>query len=214
MRILFFGDSITDASRNREGDFTLGNYGVGFVRSVVGTLMCEAPDKYEIINRGISGHRVVDLYARVKIDCWNLQPDVLNILIGVNDVWHEVAYKNGVATPKFERVYRMLLDEIYEELPDTKILLFTPFVLEGTSTVDPENPAKWAAFRDGTAERAEAVCRIAKDYPVTLSVTQPLFDEAAKAVPAHHLTWDGVHPTLAGNEILAAEFIKWFESVK
>ena len=216
--ILFQGDSITDCSRERSAQ-AAGNampryYGHGYPFSVASRLSLAYPGEYEFYNRGIGGNRIVDIYARIKIDILNLRPDFMSLLVGVNDVWHEVAYKNGVATPKFERVYRMLLDEIYEELPDTKILLFTPFVLEGTSTVDPENPAKWAAFRDGTAERAEAVCRIAKDYPVTLSVTQPLFDEAAKAVPAHHLTWDGVHPTLAGNEILATEFIKWFESVK
>ena len=65
MRILFFGDSITDAGRSKEADFNLNSYGLGYVRSVAGTLMCESPDRYEIINRGIGGNRIVDLYARI-----------------------------------------------------------------------------------------------------------------------------------------------------
>ncbi len=213
--ILFQGDSITDCSRDRNAAGAAPRaFGYGYPLSVASRLALDHPGEYQYINRGISGNRIVDLYARIKIDLLNLRPDYMSILLGINDVWHEVAYKNGVATPKFERVYRMILDEIYEELPDIKILLFTPFVLEGTATVDPENPAKWEAFRDGSAERAETVMRIAKDYPVALSVTQPLFDAAAGCVPALQLTNDGVHPSLAGNEILAREFIKWFETVK
>ena len=156
----------------------------------------------------------MDLYARIKADILNLRPDFMSMLIGINDVWHEVAYQNGVAAPKFERIYRMLLDEIYEELPDIRILLYTPYVLEGTATVDPANPEKWATFRDGCAERAEAVMRIARDYPVALSVTQPLFDAARAVVPADQLARDGVHPGLAGAEILSREFIKWFKDVR
>lgn len=216
--ILFQGDSITDCSRDRNPAFATGavprSFGYGYPLSVASRLALDHPGEYQYINRGISGNRIVDLYARIKIDLLNLRPDYMSILLGINDVWHEVAFQNGVATPKFERVYRMILDEVFEELPDIKILLFTPFVLPGTATVDPENPAKWEAFREGSAERAEAVCRIAKDYPVSLSVTQPLFDAAAKSVPALQLTNDGVHPSLAGNEILTREFIKWFETVK
>ena len=216
--ILFQGDSITDCGRSR--DAVIANtqhaaaFGVGYPFTVASRLALDCPGEYTYINRGISGNRIVDVYARIKADILNLRPDYMSILIGINDVWHEVAYKNGVDTPKFERIYRMLLDEIYEALPDIKILLFTPFVLEGSATVDPQNPEKWETFRTGAAERAEAVMRIAADYPVGLSVTQPLFDAAAATVPAAQVTKDGVHPSLAGNEILAREFIRWFDTVK
>ena len=86
MKILMFGDSITDAYRNRELDNDISSYGHGYVKYVAGYLLCENPEKYEIINRGISGNRIVDLYARIKCDCWNLNPDFISILIGVNDV--------------------------------------------------------------------------------------------------------------------------------
>ena len=85
MKILFFGDSITDMARSREKDGNAFGYGMGYVNSVSSTLKYEDPTKYEIINRGISGNRVVDLYARIKADVWNHNPDLISILIGVND---------------------------------------------------------------------------------------------------------------------------------
>ena len=86
MKILFYGDSITDMGRNRnDAPGTVYSYGVGYTNFVVGELKYAAPEKYELINRGISGNKVVDLYARLKADVWNHSPDVLSILIGVND---------------------------------------------------------------------------------------------------------------------------------
>ena len=80
MKILFFGDSITDMDRRKDIDGRAFGYGVGYVNSIASTLMYENPEKYEIINRGISGNRIVDLYARIKTDVWNLKPDVISIL--------------------------------------------------------------------------------------------------------------------------------------
>ena len=216
--VLFQGDSITDCGRSRDegliGIHSPYAYGTGYAYAAAARLALDHPGEYVFENRGISGNRIVDVYARIKLDIINLRPDYMSILIGINDVWHEISRKNGVDTPKFERIYRMLLDEIYEALPNIKILLYTPYVLEGTATVDPENPAKWEAFRDECAARAEAVMRIAKDYPVGLAVTQPLFDAANGLVPAEQLAKDGVHPGIAGAEILAREFVKWFNTVK
>ena len=104
MKILFYGDSITDMNRFRDHeDGTVYSYGVGYPNFIVGELSYEEPTKYQFINRGISGNRIVDLYARVKIDAWNHKPDVLSILIGVNDVWHEISRENGVELPRWER---------------------------------------------------------------------------------------------------------------
>lgn len=214
--ILFQGDSITDCGRSRDLATTQrpGAFGIGYAFTAASRLALDEPGKYTFYNRGISGNRIVDVYARIKLDIINLRPDYMSMLIGINDVWHEVARGNGVETPKFERIYRMLLDEIYEALPDIKILLLTPYVLKGDATVNPDDPAKWEYFRTECDARAEAICRIAKDYPVGLSVTQPLFDAAEKLVPTEQLLTDGVHPGLAGGEILAREFCKWFDTVK
>ena len=104
--------------------------------------------------------------------------------------------------------------QIKEVDPNIKILLYTPYVLQGSATVNAEDPKKWEFFRDGCAEKAEAIKRIAKDYPVGLCVTQPLFDAAERVVAADQLLCDGVHPSIAGGEILARGFMDWFKTVK
>jgi len=138
MKILFFGDSITDMGRNRELNKStdVWSYGIGYPMFVAGSLYGENPQKYEVLNRGISGNRVVDLYARIKEDVWDLQPDVFSILIGINDVWREIEGKGGVGLDRFEKVYRMLIEDTKKVLPDVKIVLCEPFVLEGCTTVE------------------------------------------------------------------------------
>ena len=100
--ILFQGDSITDCGRDRNVSESIGT---GYPRLTAAKLGFENPGEYTFYNRGISGNRIVDLYARIKLDIINLKPDYMSILIGVNDVWHEVMRKNGVDTKKFEKIY-------------------------------------------------------------------------------------------------------------
>ena len=107
--ILFQGDSITDCGRNRE---QLEGTGTGYPLLVKAQLGFENPGEYTFINKGISGNRIVDLYARIKADIINLKPDYISFLIGVNDVWHEFGGRNGVAAEKFEKIYTMLIEEI------------------------------------------------------------------------------------------------------
>jgi lysophospholipase L1-like esterase len=150
MKILFYGDSITDCSRTRDGGF-LSGLGYGYVHNIALDLIGKDPEKYQIINRGISGNRVVDLYARIKMDCWNHNPDVLSILIGVNDVWHEIGDSpNGVDAEKFYKIYKMLIEEIKEALPNIKIMILEPFVLKGPATEQ-----NWEYFDVETKKRAE-----------------------------------------------------------
>lgn len=206
--ILFQGDSITDALRSRDNDHFTGN---GYPTLVKAKLGFEEPGKYTFLNRGISGNRVVDLYARIKIDLINLKPDVLSILIGVNDVWHEEEIKNGVGAAKFERIYDMLLDEVQETLPGVRILILEPFVLQGTATENtPEHPTRWEYFRDETPLRAAAAKRVAEKHGAAFIPLQHLFEEACKlADPAYWLR-DGVHPTAMGHELIAREWLKTF----
>ncbi len=206
MKIEFFGDSITDASRDR-GSMDGGNaMGVGFVRQIAGILLAEAPEKYEIINRGISGNRIVDLYARIKADCWNLQPDVLSILIGVNDVWHEINYQNGVDIERFEKVYDMLLEDTQKQLPNTKIILCGPFVLLGCATEE-----KYEDFLI-IREYAKVVQRLAEKYGLPFLPLQEKFDKAANVHDAKYYLIDGVHPNIAGATLIANEWIKLFKN--
>ena len=99
--ILFQGDSITDACRERERNVYLGS---GYPNFIAGILECKYPYEYEYINRGVSGNRITDMYARINKDAIKLSPDYLSILIGINDVWHEVDVQDGVDNEKFEKV--------------------------------------------------------------------------------------------------------------
>lgn len=203
-RILFQGDSITDCNRGGYGDI-----GFGYPNRVIGDLGCDYPGEYEFFNRGISGNRIVDVYARIKADIINLAPDYMSILIGVNDVWHEVGHKNGVDAEKFEKIYDMLLTEVIEALPNIKIMLLGAYVTKGTAT---ENV--WDYFSTEVAKRADVAKRLAEKHNLKFVSLQCRFDEMIQKHPEPYWTVEGVHPTPAGHELIAREWIKAFEEIK
>jgi lysophospholipase L1-like esterase len=204
--ILFQGDSITDALRSRENDEYKGS---GYAALVSGKLGFDNPGEYQFLNRGISGNRVVDLYARIKADILNLKPDYLSILIGVNDVWHEFSSQNGVDTEKYAKVYGLLIEEILEGLPDIKILILEPFALKGTST-----EAVWGKFYPQVRERAAKSKLIAEKFGLAFIPLQEKFDAACKLAPESYWIYDGVHPTVSGHELITREWIKAFNTLK
>ena len=211
-RILFQGDSITDCGRNRNEFYSLGN---GYANLVKATLGMENPDVYEFVNRGISGNRIVDLYARIKSDFINLKPDYASIYIGVNDAWHEICWQNGVDTDKFEKIYTMLIDEIKAACPDTKLFIISPFVLEGISTCNTEEiPDRLEQFKKDVAEKAMVSKKIAEKYNLPLVELQPAFDEACKKASPDYWTGDGVHPTACGHEIIKRLWLEAFQKIK
>ena len=206
MRILFQGDSITDADRSREDSTRLGR---GYPLLVEAALGLEEPDKHEFINRGISGNRIVDLYARIKCDIINLKPDVMSILIGVNDVWHDIGESpNGVSADKFFKIYSMLIEEIKEALPSIKIMILEPFVLEACSTTE-----HWEFFKTEVSKRAEAARKIAEKYSLPFIPLQAGFDELAKKAPNSYWLGDGVHPTAKGHEFIKSQWLKAFKEL-
>jgi len=210
--ILFQGDSITDCGRNYE-DTT--STGVGYVHMVKGQLGCEHPGEYEFINRGISGNRIIDVYARIKKDIINLKPDYMSILIGVNDVWHELGDRHdGVDIEKFEKIYEMLIAEILEALPDIKIMILEPFVLEASATTATESePERWDYFRTEVPLRAAAAKCIAEKYGLPFVALQDKFDDASKLAQASYWLRDGVHPTPMGHWIIKNEWMKAFQEI-
>lgn len=203
-RILFQGDSITDCNRGAVEDM-----GGGYPLKVTGRINCDYPGEYEIINRGISGNKIVDLYARMKRDVINLAPDYMSILIGVNDVWHEFGGKDGVCAEKFEKIYDMFLSEVTEALPNIKIMLLGAYVTKNTAT-----EAVWDTFSSEVAKRAEIAEKLAKKYNLKFVPLQCRFDEAIEKHPEPYWTREGVHPTQAGHELIAREWIKAFEEIK
>ena len=203
--ILFQGDSITDACRSRDDDLYLGH---GYATMVKGEIGLDYPNQYNFLNRGISGNRIVDLYSRIKYDIINLKPDVMSILIGINDVWHEINFENGVEAEKFFKIYDMLIEEIKEALPDIKIMLLEPFVLKAKAT-----EAAWDTFKSETEKRAEKVRELSEKHNLVFVPLQEKFDEAAKKAPNDYWLYDGVHPTASGHEIIKREWVKAFKSL-
>lgn len=193
--ILFQGDSVTDCQRT--GNPEALPLGIGYPYMVAARYQADHPGSgVEFINRGVSGNRVVDLYARWKIDALNLKPDVLSILIGVNDTWHEFARQNGVEVERAETIYRMLLEWTRRELPMVKLVLCEPFVLE-FGVVEPPWVVEMKA-------RSAMVKKLAAEYDAIFVPFQSIVSAGAEAAgdPAVILR-DGVHPTLVGHQLMA-----------
>jgi lysophospholipase L1-like esterase len=183
---------------------------------VAGELGMDAPYQYKFYNRGISGNRIVDLYARIKADMINLKPDVMSILIGVNDVWHEYSYQNGVSAEKFEIVYSLLIEELQQALPELKLFILEPFVLPGGATMNnEEHPARWDFFRSEVELRAKAAKRVAEKYNLPFVPLQEMFDKVnADAPEMGYWLRDGVHPTPAGHELIKQQWLKAFKELQ
>ena len=201
--ILFQGDSITDAGRSREDLTSLGN---GYPNFAAGLAEKSYPGEYRYINRGISGNRSIDLLARVKADIINLKPDFMSILIGVNDVWHELDFNNGVDNSRYKLYYRLLLEQVREALPDTKLLIMEPFVLKG------ENILKYYdKFRAEVELRAASAKELAVEFDIPFLPLQNKLDELFEQKPMGYWLGDGVHPTAEGHEFIVREWMTEFK---
>ena len=203
--VMFQGDSITDVGRNTDRG-SLASIGQGYALISSAYLSVKYPGEFEFVNRGISGSRIVDLYAHLKGDGWNDNPAVLSILIGVNDVWHELDWNNGVNPRRFRNIYRMIMEDTLIESPNTKLLIMEPFVLKGTA-----NEAKWDRFEPMVYENAAIVKEVAAEFGQVFLQLQNVFDKACEKAPASYWLGDGVHPTPAGHQLIANEWIKCFE---
>lgn len=207
MKILFYGDSITDMGRNYNIQGELNNsfaFGTGYVNAVTSQLSFKNPLKYEVINTGISGNRSVDLYARIKKDCWNYSPDVISILIGVNDVWHEIYHQNGVEIDRFEKVYSAIIEDTLKKLPNVKFILCEPFYQMGTATKE-----RFDDFMQ-TKDYAKVVRKLAEKYGLPFVELQKPLDDFAERFGNEKTLYDGVHPAIGGASVIADEWLKTF----
>jgi len=214
-KILFQGDSITDAGRERDWIYSWGKSYPFLVEAELGV---DRPAEYDFINRGVSGNRIVDLYARMKEDIINLKPDYISFLIGVNDVWHEFGKHNGVDADKYEKIYCMLIEEIKEALSDVQIMILEPFCLRATATENTiEEPDKWSIFSSEVRKRAKKAKVVAERYNLPFVPLQEKFDKAseltANTVGNSYWLWDGVHPSPKGHELIKREWLKAFEKM-
>lgn len=202
---VFQGDSITDAHRDFHND---DNRGAGYPTLVAARLGFDHPGAYRFLNRGVSGDRVVDLNARIKRGILNLKPDVLSILIGINDVWHELSDSpNGVDNDKFFRTYCEILAEIKTACPRIRIFILEPFVLKAAATED-----NWDYFERETRLRAQSAKKAAEQFGCVFVPLQDKFNALCeKAEPSYWLL-DGVHPTAMGHQLIADALIKAVEA--
>jgi lysophospholipase L1-like esterase len=187
-RVLFQGDSITDGNRGRSADpnHILGHGYVFLIAARHGAAYPEAA--VEFINRGVSGNTVLDLEKRWQKDVMDLKPDLLSVLIGVNDNGKNVPFE------QYEATYDRLLAEARAANPKLRIVLCEPF-LKPTGNLDP-----------GIEKRREIVGTLAAKYGAALVRFQPVFDAAAKKAPAEYWVWDKVHPTYRGHQLMADEW--------
>ena len=185
--ILFQGDSITDCGRNRHDFHSLGD---GYVKELKPYFPLA-----QIINRGISGDRTVELIARWKEDVISHHPDVLLLLCGVNDVWHHFRYGKPMNLEMFEKNYRLLLDKTMKESLQTKIILIEPFSYN--------IGAFEASWRPMLLGMIHIVRKLAKEFDLTLIQMDDFMQEWAKHYPQEAILGDGVHPTELGHQWMA-----------
>jgi lysophospholipase L1-like esterase len=196
-RILFQGDSITDGNRGRTPDpnHILGHGYAFLIAARFGATMPER--NLTFLNRGVSGNRVGDLAARWEKDTLDLKPDLLSILIGINDSTHHVP------VDVFEKEYDHLLQAALASNPKIKLVLCEPFALSVG-----KGKAEFDAWYADVKQRQEAVNRLAAKYHATLVRFQKVFDDACKRAPAEYWIWDGVHPTYSGHQLMADEWVR------
>lgn len=195
--ILFQGDSITDAGRMQDPE----NLGFGYVRMVAKAIAALHPDKQlTILNRGISGNRVPDLEARWDADCIALQPDILFILIGINDTWRRFDSNDPTTREKFEETYRRILTRVVNETK-AKVVLMEPFLL-------PVTPQQNTWLMDDLAGKQSAVRLLAREFAVPLIPLDGIFAALSAQRPMTDFAADGVHPTHEGARVIAGEILK------
>lgn len=205
--ILFQGDSITDAGREKEKQLanSPGSFGYGYAfLAASGILNDYASKELTIYNRGISGNKVYQLAERWEKDCLELKPKVLSILIGVNDFWHKLNGKYDGTVEIYENDLRKLLERTKKALPEVQLVICEPFAILDGSAVD----EKWYPEFDGYRFSAK---KLATEFETIFIPFQTIFEYAEKQAPGKYWSGDGVHPSMAGAALMAQAWLKAVE---
>ncbi|MBC2074716.1 SGNH/GDSL hydrolase family protein [Listeria marthii] len=193
-KLLFLGDSVTDAGRDFENDQELGH---GYVKMIADQL---GKEDVTVINRGVSANRVADLHRRIEADALSLAPDVVTIMIGINDTWFSFSRWEDTSVTAFKEVYRVILSRIKEET-NAELVLMEPFVLPY-----PEDRKEWRGDLD---PKIGAVRELAAEFGATLIPLDGLMNALAIKHGPTYLAEDGVHPTKAGHERIASIWLEF-----
>ena len=201
-KIVFFGDSITQAAVKPKGFITLIN----------DRLQHDGNHDYELVGKGISGNKVYDLYLRMDDDVLAQSPDIVVIYVGVNDVWHKKSFGTGTDADKFEKFYRAIIKKIQAD--NAKVVLVTPATIG--EKYDEQNPLGLDTDLD---KYCDIIRKIAADNNLPLVDFRKIFMNYEKAHNSNNadrgiLTVDGVHFNDAGNALAADEMWKVIQEVK
>jgi lysophospholipase L1-like esterase len=206
-RILFQGDSITDGNRGRTSDpnHILGH---GYQFIIASDFAGHFPElNLTFVNRGVSGNTVSDLVARWQKDTLDVHPDVLSVLVGVNDVNASMRNTNHVSAVRFENEYDGILAEARAVNPQMKLMLCEPFILPGRV-----NQGRWEEWNADIRKLQQVVEQLAAKYRAPVVRFQKIFNEATNRAPIEYWIWDGVHPTYAGHQLMADEWVRVYGS--
>lgn len=214
--ILFQGDSITDAGRNRDVKSESNTLGNGYVNMIGGELCYKKP-YIQVLNRGLGGDRIADMYGRWQEDTLNIKYDVLNILCGINDTGFGLRLGRGSDIARFEFIYDRMIFEAKEANPDAKLILCQPFILRKDMTNSPSKgefgndiDENWEQWCGEIEQRAAVVEKLAKKYNAVFVRFWDALKRAEKSFGAEALTFDCIHLTPVGNYVIARE---WFDTV-
>ena len=203
VRILFQGDSITDAGRDRRNYFHLG----GGYPAFAAPLIKEAHPELDIefINLGISGNRTGQLFDRLYPDAIALKPDIVSILIGINDIWHRYNWDMVTTTDEqIELNYRCILERLKKET-DAKIMILAPYLLDCEDKKE---------VREDLCRVLPIVRRLAEDYADVYIPLDELFEEALKTQPEpKYYSGDGVHPNANGARFIGEHYARAIEKL-
>jgi lysophospholipase L1-like esterase len=200
MRILFQGDSITDAGRRTDEN----GIGQGYVKYAIENIKNAYPrTEFEFINRGISGHKIQDLLNRWDHDAIDLQPDVISILIGVNDTWHHAEQRDWIPNDQFEASYRACLEALKAKTK-AKIIIMEQFLCYTDDK---------AFFREDLDPKVQITRKLAREYADAFIPLDGIF--ASESITAAPTYWaeDGVHPTEPGARLIAKHYLEAFKKV-
>jgi lysophospholipase L1-like esterase len=202
---LFQGDSITDGNRGRNLNDLNHVMGHGYAFSIASRLGERYPEKkLSFYNRGISGNKVNDLAARWDKDTLDIKPDVLSILVGVNDSASVVFQRDPViSVEKYEEMYNSLLEQTKLKFPNILFVLCESFILPVGKVKD-----NFEAYTADMVRRQQVVKNLAIKHNAVFVGLQDIFVTACKRAPAEYWMWDGVHPTVAGHELITKEWMK------
>ena len=201
--ILFQGDSITDAGRDKDNNDPNNSRALGNGYAFLATarlLHSHASHQLNIHNKGISGNKVHQLDARWDEDCLNIKPNILSVLIGVNDYWHTLSGGYDGTIQVYRDDYRKLLDRTLTALPNVQLIIGEPFAVNKVKAVTDAWFPAFDAYRQTAQE-------IANEYKAAFIPYQTVFDEASKKVSPEYWTYDGVHTSLAGAQLMAEAWL-------